>query len=267
MKNNNVYNIDIIDFLKKIKNNSVDLIIADPPYNQKIDYWDNFKNEQEYINFMKKWIKMACKKLKTTGSIYIFNNAYNSARLLQYLLAQNLVFQNWIIWYKKDGFSGAKKRYINNQETILFLTKSDNYTFNYDDIRGEYTSKQRLNIAQKNGILKNGKRWFPNPKGKLCTDVWEVSSVRLSNKKNGKTVKTDHPTPKPNKIIERIIKASSNKNDLVLDLFSGSGVTAFECIKNKRQFLSCEKDLHYYNLIKNKISELQTLDKKGGNDA
>ncbi|WFQ90865.1 site-specific DNA-methyltransferase [Mycoplasma feriruminatoris] len=253
MKKNNVYNMDIIDFLKKIKNNSVDLIIADPPYNQRIDYWDEFENEPEYMNFMKHWLKLAIKKLSDNGSIYIFNNSYNSALLLPYLLKKQLILQNWIIWYKKDGFNNTTKRYVNNQETILFLTKSKNYTFNYNDIRCEYTSKDRLNSAANKGIIKNGKRWFPNPNGKLCTDVWEISSVRLSNKIKGKTIKTDHPTPKPAKLIERIIKASSNEGDLVLDLFSGSGITSLECIRNNRNFLSCEKDEKYYRLIKEKI--------------
>ncbi|UWD34648.1 site-specific DNA-methyltransferase [Mycoplasma cottewii] len=259
MKLNNVYNLDIIDFLKKIKNKSVDLIIADPPYNQRIDYWDDFVNEEEYMKFMRRWVKLACKKLKDSGSIYIFNNAYNSALTVQILNKEGLIYQNWIIWYKKDGFNSSNRKYVNNQETILFFTKTNKYTFNYNDIRCEYSSKERIKAAQEKGIIKNGKRWFPNPNGKLCTDVWEVPSVRLSNKVNGKTVKTAHPTPKPNKIIERIIKASSNEGDLVLDLFSGSGVTSIECIKNKRLFLACEKDLNFYNLIKEELEELEKI--------
>lgn len=205
---------------------------------------------------MKNWLDLSYLKLKPTGSIYIFNNSYNSALLLPFLLNISYKFKNSIIWYKKDGFNNSKKKYVNNQETILFLTKTEKYTFNYDDIRTEYISTDRMKTAQLKGIIKNGKRWFPNPKGKMCTDVWEFPSVRLKLKIKGKTVKTQHPTPKPSEMIERIIKASSNKNDIVLDLFSASGVTSLVCIKNERKFLACEKDLNYFENVKEKIKDL-----------
>ncbi len=262
MKFNTFYEGDIFDFFDEINDNSVDLIIADPPYNQNIDYWDEFEDEEEYFEFTYKWLDKAVDKLKTTGSLYVFNNAYNSAYILTYLVSKGLIFKNSIIWYKKDGFSGTKSRYVNNQETILYFTKTNDYTFNAEEIRVPYLSSKRIESAKKKGIVKNGKRWYPNPNGKLCTDVWEIPSVRLSKKVKGKTVKTKHPTPKPKDMIERMIKASSNEDDLVLDLFSGSGITTFLCIENNRNYMSCEKDKDYSRIIKDKIRELKSDEKQ-----
>jgi site-specific DNA-methyltransferase (adenine-specific) len=173
---------------------------------------------------------------------------------LNYLRNKNVNFQNWIVWYKKDGFGPTKKRYVNNQETILFYTISNDFTFNADEIRVPYSSSSRIKAASKKGILKNGKRWFPNENGKLCTDVWEITSDRHKKKINGKVVKSQHPTPKPEDMIERMVLASSKKNDLVLDLFSGTGTTAYIAKRNSRNFIGCEINDEYIRIIENRLS-------------
>jgi site-specific DNA-methyltransferase (adenine-specific) len=103
--------------------------------------------------------------------------------------------------------------------------------------------------AAKKGILKNGKRWFPNENGKLCNDVWEITSQRHKEKVNGKVQTLAHPTIKPYEMIERIVKASSNENDLVLDLFSGSGMTSVVSRDLNRRFIGCERDSNYISYI------------------
>jgi len=188
--------------------------------------------------------------------MYIFNNSYNSAIILSYLKNKDIYFKNWIIWYKKDGFSPSKNKYVNNQETILFFTKSKKYTFNADLIRVPYLSTSRIEAARKKGILKNGKRWFPNEKGKLCSDVWEIPSDRHSKKINGKVIKNIHPTPKPEKLIERMVIASSNENDLILDLFSGSGTTAYISKLNNRNFIGCEFNEKYIKIIDERLNQI-----------
>lgn len=165
---------DIIAGLSCVDNNSIDLIIADPPYNLSIAEWDIFESEEEFISFSKKWIIKSIQKLKNGGSFYIFNTPKNCSLFLNIIEKEGLDFRNWITWYKKDGFSNSSKKYNNAQESIIFFTKGDQYTFNKDDIRIEYDSTERIKHAEINGILKKGKRWFPNLKGKLCTDVWEI---------------------------------------------------------------------------------------------
>lgn len=243
---NKIYIKDIFDFLESLPENCIDLAIIDPPYNLKIAAWDNFKNEQEFLDFSFKWIDLMLKKLKPNASFYIFNTPYHNAIFLNYLLSKQVFFQNFITWYKKDGLSYAKKRYVSNQESILFYTMdSKNYYFDYDNIRIPYQSSERIEHASKKGILKNGKRWYPNPNGKLCSDVWEIVSQRHKDKVNGRVIKGKHPSPKPKEMIERMIKASSKEGDIILDLFSGTGTTSLIARELGRNFIGCELNKAY----------------------
>ncbi|MBE6694180.1 MAG: site-specific DNA-methyltransferase [Ruminococcaceae bacterium] len=246
---NKVYLSDVFDFLEKLEDNSIDLAIVDPPYNLSKGEWDSFNNDADYFDFTFKWIDCLIPKLKPNASIYLFNTAFNSAVILNHLREKDLVFRNWITWYKKDGFSATKRKYVNSQETILFYTKTAQYIFNSDDIRQPYLSTDRMAHAAKKGILKNGKRWYPNPNGKLCGDVWEITSQRHKEKANGKVRALSHPTVKPHEMIERMIKASSREGDTVLDLFSGSGTTSIVAQRLNRNFIGCEKSEKYIGNI------------------
>ena len=254
---NKIIEMNCFDFLEKIEDESVDLAIIDPPYNLEKAKWDTFESQDEFLKFTFSWIDSLIPKLKSNSSLYIFNTSYNAALILSYLdKRQILDFKNWITWHKKDGFGPTKRRYVKRQETILFYTQGDDYTFNADDIRVPYESKSRMKHAQKKGILKNGKRWYPNPNGKLCGDVWNFSSARHKNKVNGKTKKLPHLTPKPLDMIERMVKASSNPGDLVLDCFVGIGTTAIAAKKNNRNFLCCDKEKKYIKVAKKRIKEM-----------
>lgn len=259
---NNIYELDVLDFLKALDEKVVDLAIIDPPYNMSKGGWDVFLNTEHYFDFTYSWLDALLPKMKSSGSIYLFNTPYNSSMILNYLNTREVFFKNWITWYKKDGFAYTKKRYINNQETILFYTMhSNNYTFNADEIRVPYLSTDRINAAKKKGILKNGKRWYPNENGRLCPDVWEITSHRHVSKKEGKVVKQNHPTPKPVEMIERMILASSDEGDLVLDLFSGTGTTSYVSKKLNRNFIGCENDPYYIELINKRLEEKNHEDK------
>lgn len=253
---NKIYNLDCIDFLEQVENFSVDLAVIDPPYNMSKADWDTFANHDEFMKFTKKWIDAVIPKLKDTGSIYIFNTPFNCAFILQHLLNRGLVFQNWITWDKRDGLGTSTKKYANGQESILFFTKSNQYTFNYNDIRVPYESTDRIEAAKTKGILKNGKRWFPNPNGRLCGEVWHITSQRHKNKVNGKIQKQKHITPKPEEMIERMILASSNKSDLVLDCFVGSGTTAVVAKRLQRNYICADQSEEYVNLAKFNLGEI-----------
>lgn len=253
LEKNKIYCMDCFYFLDKVDDNSIDLAVIDPPYNLKKAKWDTFSTQKNFLDFTFAWIDKLIPKLKKTGSLYIFNTPFNSAYILQYLTDKNLIFQNWITWDKRDGLASAKKKYTNGQETILFFTKSNDYTFNFEDIRVPYESKDRIEHAKVKGILKNGKRWFPNPKGKLCGEIWHYSSERHKNKINGKTPKMPHLTPKPLDMIERIVKASSNKDDLVLDCFMGIGTTAMACKNLCRNFIGCDNNKDYVTIANKRL--------------
>ncbi len=247
-----MYDADVFDFLAKLEDESVDLAIVDPPYNLGIAEWDRFPSAEAYFAFTDKWIDALLPVLRKDSSLYVFNTAANAARIMIMLEQKGLFFRNWITWYKKDGFSNTRRKYTNAQETILFFTRTNDYVFNYDEVRQPYESVERIAHAAKKGILKNGKRWFPNEKGKLCNDVWEFTSQRHKEKVGGKVIKPLHPTKKPFEMIERMIKASSEADDLVLDLFSGSGTTSAAAEKLGRQFIGCENNAAYISELRAK---------------
>lgn len=257
MELNKIYCADVFDFLERLEPESVDLAIVDPPYNLNQGEWDRFADVEEFMAFTGRYLDGVLAALKPNGSLYLFNTAFNAALILGALRERGMVYRNWITWYKKDGFSACRRRFCNNQETILFFTKSEkDYTFHCDAVRVPYLSDERIRAAQTKGILKNGKRWYPNPNGKLCTDVWEFPSVRLTNKRDGRTVKQKHPTPKPEGMIERMLLASSDEGDVVLDLFSGTGTTAYCAKKLGRRFIGCENNPEYCALIEERLGAL-----------
>ena len=231
MEINKVYFSDVLDFIPRLNDSSIDLAIADPPYNLKKGQWDIFESEQAYYNFIFDWLGLLIPKLKPTASLYLFNTAFNSAIIVNFLKDKDIQFKNWITWYK----------------------------FNYEDIRQPYTSTTRIAHATKKGIIKDGKRWFPNENGKLCNDVWEITSQRHKQKVNGKVKALDHPTVKPYEMIERMIKASSNEGNLVLDLFSGSGMTSIVSKALNRNFIGCERDKTYIDFIESEGIDIGRL--------
>lgn len=246
---------DCFEYLDKIEDSFADLAVIDPPYNLKKGAWDTFGNQEEFMKFTQDWIDALIPKLKDKGSIYIFNTPFNAAFMLRYLMDKGLCFQNWITWDKKDGFSYAKRKFCQNQEAIIFFTKSNKHTFNYNAVRLPYESTGRMRLAAKKGILKNGKRWYPNPDGKLCGDVWHIVSERHRNKIQGRIQVQPHATIKPLEMIERIILASSNKNDVVLDCFVGSGTTALASQNLSRNFLCCDSDKDFVLGARKRLKE------------
>lgn len=256
MKINSIYKDDVFSFLKKINRESIDLAVIDPPYNMNKADWDTFKSQQDFLDFTYKWIDELIPLLKETGSLYIFNTPFNSAYILQHLVDKGLIFQNWITWDKRDGLNSSKVRYTHGQETILFFTKSAKHTFNSDAIRIPYESADRIKAAETKGLLKNGKRWFPNPNGRLCGEVWHITSERHKRKVGGRVQKLGHVTPKPKEMIERIILASSNEGDLVLDCFVGSGTTACCAKKLKRNYICADGNEEYVKMARDAVKEV-----------
>ena len=242
METNKIYPMDARDFLReKVTDDSVALAAVDPPYNLRKAGWDTFASQDDFLAFTRNWLSLLIPKLKDGGSLYVFNTPLNAAYILQFLAEREMTFRNWIVWDKRDGISAPKRKYAGGAEAILFFTKGDRHVFNCDDIRVPYESEERIRYARKTGILKNGRRWRPNERGRLCGEVWHFSSERHKQKVNGKTQKMPHLTPKPLDMMMRIIAASSNPGDLVLDCFMGSGTTALALQKIGAKFYRLRK--------------------------
>ena len=192
--------------MAKFKAESVDLIIADPPYNLGKNYGNNFdlKDRAEYQAFSESWLTEAVRLLKPGGSLYCFMGVKFIARL--YLLLEedfNLTPQGWITWHYTQGM-GRKKGFSPRHEDILWFSKGDDARFNLDDVR----------VPQKYYRKRN------NMAGANPGDVWQFSHVHYCAAE-----RLPHPTQKPEALLERIVKASSNPGDVVLDPFLGSGTT------------------------------------------
>lgn len=225
-----------IEKMKKIKSSSIDLIIADPPYNLGKNYGNgsDSKDFEDYISFTKNWTKEATRVLKPTGSIYVFMGFRFISYLYQILEKNNsLKFINWICWHYTQGI-GKTKGFSPRHDDILLFSKSNNYTFNLDSIR----------VPQKYYRSRN------NMRGANPGDVWEFSHIHYCQDN-----RQDHPTQKPEGLIERMVLASSNENDLVLDPFSGSGTTLRVCQQLNRRCIGIELNEDYVEMTKRRLAE------------
>lgn len=225
---------DAIEKMANIADDSIDLIIADPPYNLGKDYGNNrdLKAWHEYESFTKNWLKQAVRILKPTGSIYTFMGVRFISKLSLILEDElNLFFNSWITWHYTQGM-GRKNGFSPRHEDILFFTKTLNFTFNLDEIR----------IPQKYYRERN------NMAGANPGDVWQFSHVHYCSEEREK-----HPTQKPEALIERIIKASSNIGDTVLDPFVGSGTTCKVAKILKRNWIGIDINPDYIEMSQQRI--------------
>lgn len=227
---------DALEVLKKMDSESVDLLIADPPYNLNKDYGNKSDSQSfdEYIKFTEAWTKETVRVLKPTGTMYIFMGFRFISYLYQILEQKNkLKFVNWICWYYTQGI-GKKKGFSPRHDDILMFTKTEKYTFNLDDVR----------IPQKYYRSRN------NMRGANPGDVWEYSHIHYCQGNRQK-----HPTQKPEGLIERMVLASSNLGDFVIDPFSGSGTTLRVCQQLKRDCVGIELNEEYVQMTKERLSE------------
>lgn len=234
---------DAIEIMRTLPDASIDLIIADPPYNLGKNYGNNLdlRAWHEYEIFTRGWLTEITRLLKPTGSLYVFMGVSFISKL--YLMLESdfcMLFNGWITWHYTQGM-GRKTGFSPRHEDILFFTKSREYTFNLDDIR----------IPQKYYRERN------NMLGANPGDVWQFSHVHYCS-----TEREQHPTQKPEALIERIIKASSNQGDLVLDPFVGSGTTCKMAKMLQRNWLGIDINPDYIEMSKRRLdtTPFATLD-------
>lgn len=255
-----VVEADALDFLRKLPRGCVDLGVIDPPYNLKKGEWDTWSSDEAFLEFTESWIDELLPTLRPKAGLYVFNTPRNAAYILALLEARGCEFRNWITWDKRDGFSSTTKRFVPQQETCLYVVApgpaSRQPIFNADAVRVPYESTGRIAAAEKTGILKNGKRWFPNKNGRLLGDVWHIVSERHKNKKQGRTQAASHPTVKPLELIDRLVLASSNEGDVVLDCFVGSGTTAVSAARLGRHFLASDVDPEFVAVARERLEQM-----------
>ena len=241
MKLDKVYFGDCIKIMHSFPEKSVDLVFADPPFNIGIKY-DKYKDNltyDEYYDWSKKWITETYRALKDKGSIYIAIGDEFASEINLILKQTGSFFRNWIIWYYTFGQNQRKKFNRSHTHIFYFVKDENNFTFNADEIR----------IPSARQLIYGDSR--ANPKGKIPDDVWGFSRVcgtfkeRLGN----------HPCQMPEAVLERIIKASSNEGNIILDPFAGSGTTLSVAKKLNRKYIGIEVSKKYCEAIEKRLSQ------------
>lgn len=231
---------DTFSAIKKIRDKSIDLLIVDPPYNMDKEFHgEKFKKQDkdEYDEYTFLWLNAVLPKLKDNASVYVCCD-WKSSLSIGNVLDGKLILRNRITWEREKG-RGASKNWKNSMEDIFFATVSDDYVFNLDDVRQR---RKVLAPYKENGKPKD---WVQTSDGKFrdtCpSNFWDDIAIPYWSMAEN----TAHPTQKPEKLMAKLILASSNPNDVVLDIFSGSGTTLVTAQKLGRKYIGIEKNPLY----------------------
>lgn len=260
---------DALDFSKSLKSNSVKLIITSPPYNIGKEY-ETKTSIDEYIKKIEPMLEEFARILSDDGSIcWQTGNFVDEGEIFPldiyfypYFKKLGLHLRNRIIWHFGHGLH-CSKRFSGRYETILWFTKSNEYTFNLDDVRipSKYPGKRYFKGDKKGQISSN-------PKGKNPEDVWEMTFNRLyddwdsqvweiPNVKNNHPEKLNHPCQFPVELVERCVLALTNENDIVYDPFSGVGSSLIAALKNNRCAYGTEVEKAYVDIGLKRIEMLK----------
>lgn len=239
----------------QIPDKSVDLIFADPPYNIGKDFngrKDKWNSDEAYLDWCYKWLDLCVQKLRDNGSFYVMSATQNMPHFDIYL-RDKIHIMSRIVWYYDSSGVQAKKYFGSLYEPILFGVKNKkSYTFNADDILVETkTGAKRKLIDYRKPVptVYNSK--------KVPGNVWEIPRVRYRMEEY-----ENHPTQKPSVLLKRIIRASSNPGDTVLDPFSGTFTTSFVAQQLGRKSIGLEIEEEY---VKIGLRRLQVLTHYKGN--
>lgn len=256
---NSIVQGDALELMSSLPDQSVDLIVADPPYNlskgmslklasgslagtggnwtKVMQSWDDY-SLINYIQFTEKWLKEAKRILKPTGSMWVFGTYHNIGIINTVMQLNEIEIINEVVWYKRNAFPNlAGRRLTASHETLIWAHrggKTRKYNFNYEYSK-QYTDKA------------DGLKF----EGKQMRTVWDIPN----NKDKSETALGKHPTQKPLKILKRMIELSSNEGDIVLSPFSGSGS---ECVAAKmtlRKYIGFELEDEFVELSRRRLND------------
>jgi len=249
-----LHNLDFLEYAHRLEDESIDLVIADPPYGLGKDYGNksDMKSAEEIVQWTMQWVDLVIPKMKKTGSMYLFTTWRHSPEIFT-LIKKRLLMINEIIWDRcVPSMGGSTRRFSSVHDTIGYFAKSKKYYFDVDAVRVPYDAATKK--ARTRSIFV-GSKWLElgyNPK-----DVWCVSRLHRQHRE-----REDHPTQKPLEIIERMVKASCPPNGLVLDPFCGSGTTLEASLANGRACIAYELNPYYCDVSTKRINKFY---QKNGN--
>jgi site-specific DNA-methyltransferase (adenine-specific) len=240
---------DVFSILKFLPEASFDLIFADPPYNLTKSFNGNrFKQVSldEYEKWLETWLPAIRRLIKPIGSIYVCGD-WRSSAAIHRVLSKHFIIQNRITWEREKG-RGANTNWKNNSEDIWFATVSDRYPFSVDAVK----IKRRV-LAPYTDENSAPKDWHETDEGRFRithpSNIWTDLTVPFWSMPEN----TDHPTQKPEKLLAKVILASSNEGDIVFDPFLGSGTTSVVAKKLRRHYVGVEIDSDYCCLAEKRL--------------
>ena len=252
MKTNRIECGECVQKLKKLESESVDLVFADPPYNLQLggdltrpdqshvdaveDGWDKFDSFAAYDAFSRDWLSEARRILKPDGAIWVIGSYHNIFRIGSLLQDLDFWILNDVVWRKTNPMPNFRgRRFTNAHETLIWAAKSQKsrYTFNYDAMK-----------ALNDDVQMRSDWELP-----ICTGVERL-------KENGKKA---HPTQKPESLLARVLLASTNRDDVVLDPFFGTGTTGAVAKRLRRNYIGIEQEQDYVKLAKSRIADVTPI--------
>jgi len=237
---------DCLKVLRRVPDESVDLVFADPPFN--IDYkYDEYQDKltpEEYMNWTVRWIATCTLKLKKTGSMFVAIGDEYAAEMKRAMDMTGLHMRNWIIWHYTFGVYCQTKFGRNHAHILYYCRDPKRRTFNARDVA--IPSARQLRYQDKRA----------DPKGRVPGDVWEYARVCGTFKERNKD---GHKCQMPEELLERAIKATTQEKEIVLDPFGGTGTTAAVAAKLNRRFITVELSKAYCDGIRRRLQKRAKL--------
>jgi len=251
---NKIINQDTFEIVDFLPDDFVDLLILDPPYNLNKNFKStSFKKKSihEYAEWFECRLVMLLSKLKKSCSVYTCCDWYSSTAI-HLVLEKYFKVRNRITWEREKG-RGAKRNWKNSSEDIWFATVSDDYVFNVEDVK-----LKRKVLAPYTDTKKVPKDWEDSSKGRFRlthpSNLWNDITVPFWSMPEN----TDHPTQKPEKLLAKLILASTNENDFVFDPFMGVGSSIVAAKKLNRRFLGVEIETEYCLLAAKRLESAES---------
>lgn len=242
---------DAFEALKSIPRASIDLLVVDPPYNRTKTYGSTrfrARTQADYETFTRRWLDAVLPSLKDDASVYVCSD-WQSSLILGPILDSVFTVRNRITWQREKG-RGAKVNWKNSHEDVWFCTMSDDYLFNLDEV------KQRRRVIAPYRVAGTPKDWEDTPSGRFRdthpSNFWDDITVPFWSMPEN----TAHPTQKPEKLLAKMILASTEPGDVVLDPFAGSGTTSVVAKKLGRRYIGIENEADYCAWAEFRLAEV-----------
>ena len=246
---------DGVAWLEGCEPGSVALVVADPPYNIAKTEWDRFPSLEAYLDWSRRWVAAAHRALAPTGSLYLMGWSEVLADV-KAAVARGWASCRWLVWFYRNK-ANLKDDWGRSHESVLHLRKGRRFTFHTDAVRipynahtTRYPERTQAETSQYGGGRARKETWSPHPLGARPRDVLEVPVLA-----NGTREKTAHPTQKPVQLVRKLVLASSDPGDLVVDPFVGSGTTAIVAEATGRRWVGLELDPGYLALAARRLAD------------